>query len=46
MFDTGSGPTVMKSVVESADSGLELANDSTDSNADPAKVVVSVWALT
>ena len=38
MFDTGSRPTVMKSMVELADSGLESADFSADSNADPAKV--------
>ena len=35
----------MKSVVESANSWLELADYSTDSNADPAKVSVWVRAL-
>ena len=33
------------SVLESADSELESANSSTDSNADAAKVDVWVWAL-
>ena len=42
MFNTGSRLTITKSVVELANSGLELADSSADSNADPAKV--SVWA--
>ena len=37
MFNIGSWPTVMKSVVESANSGLESANFNADSNADPEK---------
>ena len=37
MFNPGSRPTITKSVVESAESGLESA----DSNADPPKI--SVW---
>ena len=39
MFNTGSQPTVMKLVVESAHSGLEAADYSTDSN----QAKVSVW---
>ena len=45
IFNRGSRPTVMKSVVESDDSGLESADHSTDSNTDPAKVGVWVWAF-
>ena len=45
MFNTGSQQTVMKSGVESADSGLESANYSADSNANPAKVGACVRAL-
>ena len=40
MFDICSRPTIMKSMVESADSGLELADSSVDSNVDLAKVCV------
>ena len=36
MFNTGSQPTVMKSVVELANSGLESADYNADSNADSA----------
>ena len=45
MFDMGCQPTIVKSMVESADSGLESADYSANSNAVPAKVVVWVWAL-
>ena len=45
MFNTGSGLTGMKLALESADSGLELADYSTDSNTDSAKVGVWVRAL-
>ena len=47
MFNRSIGrqPTVMKSVVESADSRLESADYSADSNADPAKVGAWVRAL-
>ena len=41
MFTTGSRPTITKSVVESADSGLESTNSTTDSAADPVKI--SLW---
>ena len=41
MFNTGSWPTIMKSVVNSADSGLELA----DFNTNPAKVGVLARAF-
>ena len=41
MFKKGSQPTITKSMVESADSGLESAKSSADSNADPPKI--SVW---
>ena len=45
MFNTGSPPTVMKLVVELADSGLLSADPSADSSADPAKVGVWVRAF-
>ena len=45
MFNMGSQLTVMKSVVELADSGLELANYRADSKADPPKVGLWVHAL-
>ena len=45
MFDTGSQPTLMKSVVELGDSRLELADSSSNFNADPAKDGVWVQAL-
>ena len=37
MFTTGSRPTITKTVVESADSGLESADSTTNSAADPVK---------
>ena len=37
VLDIGSWPTVKKSVVKLADSGLESADSSIKSNADPAK---------
>ena len=45
MFNIGSWLTVMESVVESADSGLEAADYSADSNANPAKFDVWVRAF-
>ena len=45
MFDTGSRPTVMKSVVELANSGLESADFSANCNADPTKVGLWVQAF-
>ena len=45
MFNTCSRLTVMKLVVESMDSGLELADYSADSNADPAKSVCGYGPL-
>ena len=45
MFNIGRWPTVMRLVVELADSGLELTESIPDSNADPAKVGVWVRAL-
>ena len=41
----GSRLTIMKSMVESADSGLELTNSPFDSNTDPAKVGMLVRAF-
>ena len=45
VFIIGSQWTLIRSLVESADSGLELADSSANSSADPAKVDVWVWAL-
>ena len=45
MFNTGSRPTITKSVVESADSGIESANSTADSAANPLKIGLWVWAL-
>ena len=45
MFNTGSRPTITKSVVESADSGVESADSITDSAADPVKIGLWVRAL-
>ena len=45
MFNIGSQPTLMKSVVELGDSRLELADSSSNFNADPAKDGVWVQAL-
>ena len=42
-LDKESQPTVRRVSLQLADSGLELANSSTDSNADAAKF--SVWVL-
>ena len=41
MFNTGSRPTGMESVVESADSGLESVDSSADSVTNPLKI--SLW---
>ena len=41
----GSRPVIMKSVVESGDSGLESADSSIDSNADLAKCGLWVMAV-
>ena len=46
MFNTGSRPTITKSVVETADLGLEKADSSTDSIAYSAKVGVWVRVFT
>ena len=45
MLDTGSRPTITKSVVESAYSELETADLTADSNTDSPKVGVWVRAL-
>ena len=46
MFNMGSQPTITKLVLKSADSVLESANSSTDSNADPKKKSVYwYWPL-
>ena len=41
MFNTGSWPTGMESVVESANSGLESADSTADSAKNPLKI--SLW---
>ena len=45
MFNTGSRPSITKSVVESADSGIESANSTANSAANPLKISVWVWAF-
>ena len=45
MFNTGGRLTITKLMVESADLGLESADSSADSNADPTKVGVWVRAF-
>ena len=46
MFNIGSRwQTIMKSVLESSDLGLELSDSSANSNADPAKVGIWVWVF-
>ena len=46
MFLTGSWPTGMESVVESADSGLELADSTADSVTNLLRIGLSVRAFT
>ena len=43
MFDLCRRLTVMESVIESAKSGLDLADSNANSNTDPAKAGVWVW---
>ena len=45
MCNTGSRPTITKSVVESADSGIESADSTTDSAANPLKIGLLVRAF-
>ena len=45
MFNTGSRLTITKSVLESAVSGLESADSTNDSAADPVKIGLQVRAL-
>ena len=45
MFDMESRPTIVKSVVESADSGIESADPTTDSAIIPLKIGLWVWAF-
>ena len=45
MFDMENRPTVVKSVVESADSGIESADSIADSAIIPLKIGLWVWAL-
>ena len=45
MFDMESRPTIVKSVIESADSGIESADSTTDSAIIPLKIGLWVWAL-
>ena len=46
MFNTGSRPTITKSMVESADSGIESANSNAASAANPLKSGLWLLALT
>ena len=46
MFNTGSQPTITKSVVESADSGIESADSTTDSAANCLKIGLLIRAFT
>ena len=45
MFDMESWPTIVKSVVESADSGIESGNSTTDSATNPLRIGLWVRAL-
>ena len=45
MFDMESRPTIVKSVVESADSGIESADFTTDSATNPLRIGMWVQAL-
>ena len=45
MFDTGSRPTITKSVLELADSGIELADSTADSAESPLKIGLWVRAF-
>ena len=45
MFDMESRPTIVKSVVESADSGIELADSTADSATIPLKIGLWIWAF-
>ena len=45
MFDIDSGPTIIKSVVESADSGIESADSTTDYAQNPLKIGLWVRAF-
>ena len=46
MFDMEIWPTIVKSVVESADSGIESANSTTDSATNPLRIGLWVRAFT
>ena len=43
MFDRGSWPTITESVVQSADSVVQLADSTADSSSDLARI--GVWVL-
>ena len=43
MFDMDSRPTIVKSVVESADSGIESADSTADSAINPLRIGLWVW---
>ena len=45
MFDMESRPTIVKSVVESTNSGIESADSTADSAIIPLKIGLWVWAL-
>ena len=46
MFDKESQPTIVKSVVESADSGIETADSPADSASNPLRIGLWVRAFT
>ena len=45
MYDMESRPTIVKSVVELADSGIESADSTADSATIPLKIGLWVWAF-
>ena len=45
MFGMDSRPTIVKSVVESANSGIKSADSTTDSGANPLRIGLRVRAL-
>ena len=45
MFDIDSRPTIVKSVVESADSGIESADSTADSAVNPLRIGLYARAL-
>ena len=45
MFDRDSRPTIVKSVVESADSGIEPADSTADSVINPLRIDLWIWGF-